>query len=229
MQFGLWTSVSHQNAYLMHLLPLKTVIAILPHWLLACYMLERCHQHLLINILAWNQWQGANCWASVGHDTTKRKPTHRNTIPCLCLWLKTAESTGTSKFTACVIYLPSFLCFCPGGDTCSQNGGEDVTSRQHDRGGRHGPPRTPEWRFIPREPEETLRPQWDLRKPPFLCLAATASIWLSFIQAAVELYSVVCMRVLCSSLPSKTSKDNLPMTRVYMLLFLHSLTDFIFG
>lgn len=145
--------------------------------------------------------------ASVGRDTTKRKPTHRNTVPHLCLWLETAESA--SKFTACVIYLPSFLCFCPGGDTCSQNGGEDVTSRQHDRGWRHGPPRTPEWRFIPGEPEETLRPQWDLRKPPFLCLAATASIWLSFIQAAAELYSVVwesCVHLCLQRLPKITSQ-----------------------
>lgn len=115
----------------------------------------------------------------------------------------------TSKFTACVTYLPPFLCFCPGGDTCSQNGGEDITPRQHDRGWWHGPPRTPEWRFIPREPEETLRPQWDLRKPLFLFLAVTASIWLSFIQAAVELYSVVwdsCVHLCLQRIPKITSQ-----------------------
>lgn len=46
-------------------------------------------------------------------------------------------------FTVCVTYLSFPLYFSPGGDTGSQNGGEDVTSRQHDRGRGHGPPRTP--------------------------------------------------------------------------------------
>lgn len=47
------------------------------------------------------------------------------------------------NFTVCVTYLSFPLYFSPGGDTGSQNGGEDVTSRQHDRGRGHGPPRTP--------------------------------------------------------------------------------------
>lgn len=57
-----------------------------------------------------------------------------------------------------------FFCVSLQGEHHSHNGGEDVTSRQHDWCGRHGPPWTHDWRIIHREPEETLRPQWDLCK-----------------------------------------------------------------
>lgn len=63
--------------------------------------------------------------------------------------------------------LSSFLSISSkGGGIYSQDGGEDVTSRQHDRGGGHGPPGTPVWRLLPGEPEEPLRSQWDLRESP---------------------------------------------------------------
>lgn len=67
-------------------------------------------------------------------------------------------------YSMCDLLSSFFSVSLKGGDTDSQNGGEDVTSRQHDRGGRHGPPRTPVWRFIPGEPEEPLWSQRDLCK-----------------------------------------------------------------
>lgn len=98
---------------------------------------------------------------------------------CLCIWfifLCHANKSGAHSYPSCPdgwvvrkLKIKKFnvslsLCFCAGGHTYSQNGGEDVTSRQHDRGWRHGPPRTPVWRLVHREPEEPFWPQWDLRK-----------------------------------------------------------------
>lgn len=68
-----------------------------------------------------------------------------------------------SMFDKYKSYFFFFLSFLQG-ETSSQNGGENVTSRQHDWGGWHGPPGTIVRRLLQWEPEKALWPQWDLCK-----------------------------------------------------------------
>lgn len=126
------------------------------------------------------------------------------------------------------MYLFFPLFFCARGDTYSQNGGEDVTSRQHDRGGRHGPPRAPVRRLIPWKPEEPLWPQWNLCKSIILysnnnCINITENC----LSSSVTVLS--CIRLLWLSLPPKIIYRRKLRKHAIILLFLHSLTHFSLG
>lgn len=136
------------------------------------------------------QWRVLPTWkcvnlaplTPVGHDTKQRERHPR------------AHHQAQHFYTFCKINTCNSCIF---GDVClplppslhrggnyDQDGSEDVTSRQHDRGRRHGPPGTPFWRLVPREPEETLWSQRDLREclqvppnpsPPHVCVSGSES------------------------------------------------------
>lgn len=121
----------------------SSLLALLAHYVCLSITATSC----LISTLAQKRQQSVNRATQVlahvqVHDANKASA--HSLKHCPMAQLVVQKSTDTFfEFAVCVIYLFCLLYFCPGGDTCSQNGGEDVTSRQHDWGWRHGPPRTP--------------------------------------------------------------------------------------